>query len=151
MSDAQWGQTNWKNRVWSQKTFIDGEGTDLEDGRHKFVSHPSYWQKAFKGNIWGEGYGGWTHDLWLVGDEVTGVVSGMFIISLLVPASPGSPLCDQHIVTVVYLVGIFIPAEQLKVRLFCVAPGGGTGTLFYCSTIVSSLLFLYFRIPSLPH
>ena len=47
--------------------FIDGEGTDREDGRCKFVSHPSYWQKAFKGNIWGEGYGGWTHDFLLIG------------------------------------------------------------------------------------
>ena len=79
-----------------------------------FVSDPSYWWKAFKGNIWGEGYGGWAHDfLLMVGGEVAGDVAGMFIISLLVPASPGSPcVCLAYSQSPwSYLLGIFIPAE----------------------------------------
>ena len=48
---------------------------------------------------------GWTTFFQLFGGEVTGDISGIPIINLLVPACLGSSACAQHVVTIFHLQG----------------------------------------------
>ena len=91
----------------------------------------------------------------MVGDEVTGVVSGMFIISLLVPASPGSPLCDQHIVTIFHLGGgILLFTEQLTgmCQIMCISLEQKLGLCFVTDYCLNDHFFSYLNMfPSFLH